>query len=299
MIGVYKITNLINKKIYIGQSVNIEERWKRHKIDAFNSNLKNKYKSHLYSSIREYGIENFCFEVIEETLKNELDVRERYWIQYYQSNNPTLGYNLTSGGQEGGHSNSTPIYQYDLSGKFLKEYASIAIASEITGIHHSSISACSNLDKNIKFAGNYIWRKYKIEQLIDIPTNKRKRVPIYQYDLNGILLNTYSTMTEASRQTGISVSSICNCCNSENTKSVRGFIFTKIPPEEKIPQYQNNQGNNRISIYVFDLNKILIHKFNSLKEAQNSLEIDLRTIKKYANLGTSYKNYYFSYTESV
>ena len=184
MVGIYKITNLINGKIYIGQSIQIEERWKKHRIDAFNPKVKNKYKSHLYSSIRKYGIDNFLFEIIEETEQENLDIRERYWIQYYNTTNPEFGYNLTTGGQEGSNNtNTNPIYQYDLDGNFIKSYTSIAIASKITGINKSAISACSNNDANIKFAGGFIWRKYKVNKLDKVPVNFRKTEKIYQYNL--------------------------------------------------------------------------------------------------------------------
>ena len=99
MIGIYKIENLINQKIYIGQSVNIERRWKSHKKDAFDVNNHN-YNTHLYRSIRKYGLENFSFEVIEECCINELNDRERYWIKQY--NSFFNGYNLTFGGDSSG-----------------------------------------------------------------------------------------------------------------------------------------------------------------------------------------------------
>lgn len=96
MKGIYKITNIINKKIYIGQSINIEQRWKQHQTRPF-QNRQNDKNNYLYKAIRKYGLNNFLFEVIEEC--DDLDSREIYWIKYYQSNNPSYGYNCTSGGQ--------------------------------------------------------------------------------------------------------------------------------------------------------------------------------------------------------
>lgn len=61
MTGIYKITNLVNGKMYIGQAVDIEERWIRHKRDWKIDKTKV-----LYKAIRKYGIENFSFEIIEE-----------------------------------------------------------------------------------------------------------------------------------------------------------------------------------------------------------------------------------------
>ena len=83
-IGIYKIENLINHKIYIGQSVNIEKRWQKHKSAVFNKNDKG-YEYPLYRAIRKYGIDNFSFSIIEKCSDLELNDREVYWIDYYNS----------------------------------------------------------------------------------------------------------------------------------------------------------------------------------------------------------------------
>lgn len=58
--GIYKITNLTNNKVYIGQSKNIEERWSNHRKDSFN--IKDvEYNSPLHRAIRKYGLSNFEF----------------------------------------------------------------------------------------------------------------------------------------------------------------------------------------------------------------------------------------------
>ena len=76
MVGIYKITNP-KGRIYIGQSNNIERRFKDYK-----RSLK-KQQIRLYNSIKNYGYENHKFEVIEECSINLLNERERYWQDYY------------------------------------------------------------------------------------------------------------------------------------------------------------------------------------------------------------------------
>lgn len=76
MIGIYKITSP-TKKIYIGQSVDIERRFKEYKKN------KNKYQYRVYNSLKKYGIENHIFEVIEECAIELLNIRERYWQDFY------------------------------------------------------------------------------------------------------------------------------------------------------------------------------------------------------------------------
>ena len=95
MIGIYKITNNLNKHSYIGQSVRIEHRWQEHKSHY---NWQRESKKPLYLAFQKYGIENFTFEVLEECEREKLSEREKYWIEYYGSHNKEKGYNLTDGG---------------------------------------------------------------------------------------------------------------------------------------------------------------------------------------------------------
>ena len=97
MIGIYKITNKINNKIYIGQSIDIKERWKQHFYKAYNEKELG-YNSAIHQAFRKYGYENFSFEVIELCEKEELDAKEIYWIKTLNSLTPN-GYNILSGGQ--------------------------------------------------------------------------------------------------------------------------------------------------------------------------------------------------------
>ena len=110
MTGIYKIINNITEKVYIGQATNIAARWKEHLRRPFEKNY-NEYHSHLYNSIRLYGIENFSFSVVEMCEEENLDEREKFWIEYYNSYNPSLGYNETLGGK--GTSGKGVFLDYD------------------------------------------------------------------------------------------------------------------------------------------------------------------------------------------
>lgn len=85
-IGIYKITNQLNNKSYIGQSIHIEHRWKEHQRQSANSVIA--------KTIRKVGIENFTFEILEICSPDDLDERESYWMNFYNSIAPN-GYNIT------------------------------------------------------------------------------------------------------------------------------------------------------------------------------------------------------------
>lgn len=109
--GIYKIENLINHKVYIGQSKNVQRRFSEHfRI----SNSKN-HRSYLYYSMNHYGIENFSFEIIKETY--DLDYWEKFFIYWYQSDNEEFGYNLTTGGQKGSRKIDCFVYTDEIKQK--------------------------------------------------------------------------------------------------------------------------------------------------------------------------------------
>lgn len=92
---IYKITNHINGKVYIGQTKrSIKIRWKDHIRNAEVGNL-----HHLYESMRKYGIDKFTIEQLDtaETFE-ELNNKEIYYIQQYDSSNHQKGYNNCKGG---------------------------------------------------------------------------------------------------------------------------------------------------------------------------------------------------------
>lgn len=90
IIGVYKVTNKINGKFYIGCSINIYNRWSCHK--ARKSKNGAEYTKPLYIAMREFGKENFEFEIIERCEESVLIEREKYWIN--KLNALEVGYNV-------------------------------------------------------------------------------------------------------------------------------------------------------------------------------------------------------------
>ena len=95
-VGIYKITNLVNNKVYIGQTIeNFQKRYWHHVWKLNKQIHDNKY---LQNSWNKYGEDNFEFSVVEIVSKEEIDSREKYWIQFYRNQNKC--YNIQDGGQD-------------------------------------------------------------------------------------------------------------------------------------------------------------------------------------------------------
>lgn len=98
MVGIYKITNTINGKCYIGQSTNLANRIRKHINTLRNGTNRNK---HLQNAYNKYGPGTFTIEIIEECDKEELNEREIFWIDFYNLCDKEFGYNKTKGGTGG------------------------------------------------------------------------------------------------------------------------------------------------------------------------------------------------------
>lgn len=118
---IYKITNKVNGKSYIGQTIqNVKERFYQHCAIKCSQVVLNMA---IHKAINKYGKSNFTIEVIEEVESTNLNDREKYWIRYYDSYNN--GYNSTEGGQDGiklfKNLNTEYIVKEYKSGKSLRE----------------------------------------------------------------------------------------------------------------------------------------------------------------------------------
>ena len=131
-----KITNTLNDKVYIGQTIKtVQKRFTQHKN---NSNKEYFSQIVLYKAFNKYGIENFVCEEIEEVPNDKLDEREKYWIEYYDSY--FNGYNSTLGGR------TTQLYNWDTDDiieKYMILKSARAVAKEI-GCDHSTIDRILN-----------------------------------------------------------------------------------------------------------------------------------------------------------
>ena len=117
--GIYMIKNMVNSKIYIGQAVDIERRWRKHRSGLRGNDHGNK---HLQNSWNKYGESNFEFTIICECAESQLDTMEIDYIAKLKTYNTDFGYNKTYGGEGGRPTEETRRKQSEShKGKTLSE----------------------------------------------------------------------------------------------------------------------------------------------------------------------------------
>lgn len=202
---IYKITNQINNKVYIGKTTeSIEERWRHHKNDAFSPIHSEKMKHRpLYAAIRKYGIENFIIEPIEECSLEELNQKECYWIEYYHSFQD--GYNVTCGGD------GRPYLDYQLIVNTYNQILNVTKTAQILNIDRDSVTRALIATKS-----------YTPDQIIK---NGHAAIThtVGQYDKNGNLIATFSSLAEAEKAVPTG-RHICDVCKGKR-KTAGGYIW--------------------------------------------------------------------------
>ncbi len=153
---IYKITNDINNKIYIGKTSNsIEKRFQQHLLDAIKLHRE---KRPLYDAINKYGKEHFNIELIEEVINEDIAIeREKYWIKQlntYIGFKNSNGYNATLGGD------GKRFYNYSFLANEYISLGSIRKVCQKYNCDHKTVQlACK--EKNIQINRNIIKRKVR------------------------------------------------------------------------------------------------------------------------------------------
>lgn len=284
---VYKITNQVNNKAYIGYTIRTaEQRWQQHVNCAFNPQTKDgSYDHALKRAIRKYGPQNFLIEVIESNDdKQYLAAREKYWIKYYKTCTllpDSHGYNLTIGG-DGGNGQYKSIYRIDIpTGTIEAEYYSEQQA--IQQEHNTTIANVINHPYQAFTANGKTFMEKNVvdsmskEELIDYLYTRYNFV--CQYDTNGKLLNYFQSIEQASKATGVSKATISQAlCGTRKHGGQFQWCYYKDRNEKDGHVIFNFNGEK--AVIQFDLNGQELCRFNSAKEAANRVGCDASGIGK-------------------
>ena len=194
---VYKATNTVNNKSYIGKSINFKSRYKKHKYAKY-------YNTYFHRAIRKYGFDAFVFEILEDDIPiDQLIVRENYWIDHYRTLDKDYGYNLRKDSKESSgwsHSDEAKI-KIGLSG--------IGRVPWNKGLHPEHIlteEGKKSFTQKMSGGGN--------------PNAKT----VEQYTMDGKLINVYDSATTAAKLLSISFGGICRAARGER-KSYKSFIW--------------------------------------------------------------------------
>lgn len=210
---IYKITNNINNKIYIGKTnYNIEKRFREHILD---SRRRKKEKRPLYNAMNKYGVENFSIEIVEECSPSMANEREIYWIEYYDSFKN--GYNATIGGDGKTYLNYDFIYKIYLKTLSIKETAKIC-------------NCCTDSVKIVLNLYNYPKEQIKINSRV----RESMRKPVVMLDKKtGNLLKIYPFLKEVSKDfPGARLSHIPLVCHGKQ-KTALGYSWKFLEDYDK------------------------------------------------------------------
>ena len=234
---IYKVTNKLNNKIYIGQTIqNLSERKAKHYYKA----RQKEYDTHFINALRKYPEESFIWEIIDQAnSQEELDSKEKYWIQYYNSIND--GYNTKDGGETiivtdkflescGSH----PFYAFDLKGNKLGEFLN---QREFARDHNMSKGDIYRMLKNQLYYSNGVicidkesFTQQRLKDCIEVA--KGKTTPFIARKIEtGEVFGPFLNKTECKKFLNLKSNHIREVLDKKR-KSQEGYIF----------QYCDNEG---------------------------------------------------------
>lgn len=274
---IYLVTNLSNDKKYVGQTtLSVQERWNRHIYDALY-----KYDDfYFHKAIRKYGPEQFKVEEICKCDNDKLDEKEIYYIDYFKTYYIyQQGYNLTRGGN-----GTTKINEKEIMALWNTGLSAIEIARKF----NFYIRTVTNVLKQHNILQKEIYsrsQKYCKNKL-------QKR--IYQYDLNGNLMNVYENLNEMHEKTGYRKDYISAACRHQYP-SANGYLWIYETEEESIEELLKKiPPSNNHPVLQYSLDGHLIREYQSYSAAAKVVGTDKTNIARAAKTpGSTAKGYFW------
>lgn len=269
--GIYKITNLINGKFYIGSSKVINQRWAAHRWEL-------KYNRHhnqrLQNAYNKYGLENFAYEILEYVEEDKLIEREQHYIDTLNSCNRNVGYNLNTFAQGGGGAVG------EKNGWYGKGYLREGLLNHFYGKTHSektkellSIYGSKrkgNLNPNFGNRGKKNPLSKQIAQ-IDPITHK--------------VIKIWGASIDIKRELGIHSGNICQLCiliEKENVWKVNhGYYWCYEKDIKKANEMKHHTHAQKKTVIKLDKNtKAFLSEYESVSEAAKEIGIGAENISR-------------------
>lgn len=268
---IYKITNDVNDKVYIGQThLTLQDRWRTHKY----AHKKENYP--LYRAMRKYGMDRFHIELVEECSDEALDEREVYWIEQYGSFGK--GYNATMGGE--GHKTYT---EEEVRMLWDKGYRVKEIADELNADPATVRSRLETYEP---------YKEHHKERYRESYINRKGSKAVKQYTLDGEYIATFPSIAEAERQTGVNKAAITVVCQGK-TKTAKGYQWRY---EDDNSQVKPARRYNYHLLLRKDADGNIV-QFESVKDAAEKMNIQINSIHRACRTGITYKGYYWEYAK--
>jgi len=312
--GIYCIVNSQNGKRYIGQTYSLKYRWNRHRFDLSHGYHSN---NHLQSAWDKYGEQSFKFVILERCNISQLDEREIYWIDFYDSKE--TGYNQADGGLGcRGYKHTKeeiekmrqiqhpkPVLQFDADGIFIARWESASLAAKTLGKYSMAIKNCCERKNYVKSVGNYIWIYEEDKDIVDMNyyliKDEFTGIAVLQYDLNMNLVKTWGSIYQINNSE-FSSTTVYKACQRDNA-TYKNYIwrFKDTYNKEQFDQdilnastYTEIRSIHRVAQYSLDMN--LISEYSSVAEAHRCNGFDKSRISACCKgKRDSYKNYIWKY----
>ena len=273
---IYKATNKINGKSYIGQTVSFRQRvWQHLRCRPEEDCL-------FHRAIEQFGRDNFTWDIIDSCEnQKEATMLEKHYIKVYDT--CRNGYNENKGGV-GGH-NARAVVLLTLDGKYVKRYDS-AMDAEVDGFHNTDVLlSCKNILKQCKgymfmFENDYKRNGAKTYEKPE-PVNMRS---VIQCDKNGNFIQKFKSLNDASKSTGANRTTISGVL-SHKYKYANGFIFVYEEdfPIKDLSIYEKKKKGKMVAQIDIKTGKV-IKVYDRIADAGRELGVNYKGIHKVVDM---------------
>ena len=225
---IYGLVDPRNNKIrYVGKTINPKNRLIEHISESKKLNLVN-YRLKWIRKLTSLGLEPNMI-ILRSCSIEDYEKYETEYIKIYSENILTNSDETGQGNKKRkrdvldrqSENSGKKVYQYDLSGNFIKEYRSVRLAAKELSLSHGNIARCCN--GIFKHTGSYIF-KYEMSNIIKLENPNAAKKIVIELDLNNNIINEWKSIMDCSRDTGIDNGNLSRVCNYKIPK-IKGRVF--------------------------------------------------------------------------